>query len=67
MNVHSSRPDRSLEAIETRRKAAEQARAANIRQGYIHDAVLEDQTARYVAGEISLEELRELMIEAPVS
>ncbi len=33
MNVHPRRPDRSPEAIEKRRKAAEQARAANIRQG----------------------------------
>ncbi|MEK1931810.1 MAG: hypothetical protein AAAC47_18920 [Pararhizobium sp.] len=65
MNIHSRRPDRSPEAIEKRRKAAEQARAANIRQGYIHDPVLEDATARYVAGDITREQYRELMIEPP--
>lgn len=59
MNVHSRRPDRSPEAIEKRRKAAEQARAANIRQGYIHDPVLEAANARYVAGDITTEEFRE--------
>ncbi|MDX0680284.1 hypothetical protein GOL31_32450 [Sinorhizobium medicae] len=42
MNVHSRRPDRSPEAIEKRRKAAEQARAANIRQGYVHYPALEE-------------------------
>nr|WP_234888447.1 hypothetical protein [Sinorhizobium meliloti]AJT61664.1 hypothetical protein [Sinorhizobium meliloti] len=51
MNVHSRRPDRSPEAIEKRRKAAEQARAANVRQGYVHDPALEEATARYVAAE----------------
>ncbi|WP_164830087.1 hypothetical protein [Sinorhizobium medicae] len=46
MNVHSRRPDRSPEAIEKRRKAAEQARAADIRQGYVHYPALEEATAR---------------------
>ncbi|PDT50863.1 MULTISPECIES: antitoxin VbhA family protein [Sinorhizobium] len=62
MNVHSRRPDRSPEAIEKRRKAVEQARAANIRQGYVHDPVLEAANARYVAGEITTEEFREEML-----
>ncbi len=66
MNVHSRRPDRSPEAIEKRRKAAEQARAANIRQGYVHDPALEEAIVRYVAGDITREEYRQLMIEAPV-
>lgn len=66
MNVHSRRPDRSPEATEKRRKAAEQARAANIRQGYVHDPALEEATARYVAGDITREEYRQLMIEPPV-
>ncbi|PII39355.1 hypothetical protein T190_06930 [Sinorhizobium meliloti CCBAU 01290] len=52
MNVHSRRPDRSPEAIEKRRKATEQARAANIRQGYVHDPVLEAANARFIAGDI---------------
>jgi uncharacterized membrane protein len=62
MNVHSLRPDRSPEAIEKRRKAVEQARAANIRQGYVHDPVLEAANARYVAGDITTEEFREEML-----
>jgi len=66
MNVHSRRPDRSAEAVEKRRKDAEQARAANVRQGYVHDPVLEAATARYVAGDITREEYRALMIEQPV-
>ncbi|RVJ42695.1 antitoxin VbhA family protein [Sinorhizobium meliloti] len=66
MNVHSRRPDRSPEAIEKRRKAAEQARAANIRQGYVHDPALEEATAQYVAGDITREEYRQLMIEPPI-
>ncbi|MBK5571179.1 MULTISPECIES: hypothetical protein [Sinorhizobium/Ensifer group] len=66
MNVHSRRPDCSPEAVEKRRKAAEQARAANVRQGYVHDPVLEATTARYVAGDITREEYRALMIDRPV-
>ncbi|KSV73546.1 hypothetical protein N183_24235 [Sinorhizobium sp. Sb3] len=66
MNVHSRRPDRSPEAVEKRRKAAEQARAANVRQGYVHDPVLEATTARYVDGDITREEYRALMIDRPV-
>ncbi|WP_104668672.1 antitoxin VbhA family protein [Ensifer adhaerens] len=62
MNIHSRRPDRSAEAVEKRRKAAEQARAANVRQGYVDDPVLEAATARYVAGAITTEEFREEML-----
>lgn len=63
INVHSRPPDRSPDAVETRCKAAEQARAANVRQAYVHDPVLEAATARYVAGDITREEYRALMIE----
>ncbi|MDW9619304.1 hypothetical protein [Sinorhizobium meliloti] len=62
MNVHSRRRDRSPEAIEKRRKATEQARAANIRQGYVHDPVLEAASARFIAGDITTEEFREEML-----
>ncbi|BBD41445.1 MULTISPECIES: antitoxin VbhA family protein [Phyllobacteriaceae] len=58
MNIHSTRPDRSPEAVAKRRKATDQARAANIRQGYTHDPVLEEATAAYVAGDITREEYR---------
>jgi hypothetical protein len=58
MNIHSTRPDRSPEAVARRRKATDQARAANIRQGYTFDPVLEEATAAYVAGDITREEYR---------
>ncbi|GHD20988.1 hypothetical protein ACFOEZ_20280 [Tianweitania populi] len=58
MNVHTSRPDRSPEAVAARKKAADQARAMNIRQGYVHDQLLEDATAAYVAGDLTREEYR---------
>ncbi|PYE87221.1 antitoxin VbhA family protein [Phyllobacterium leguminum] len=61
MNVHARRPDRSPAAIAKRQKATEQARAANIRQGYKHDPVLEAANARYVAGEITIDEFRKQM------
>ncbi len=48
------------EAERARRlKAIDQARAANRRQGYVHDQVLEDGKARYANGEITMDELRE--------
>ncbi|MBX4911697.1 MULTISPECIES: antitoxin VbhA family protein [Rhizobiaceae] len=65
MNVHSRRPDRSPEAVARRKKATDQARAANIRQGYTYDPVLEDATAAYVAGEITREEYRLRVVRAP--
>ncbi|TIS88472.1 MAG: hypothetical protein E5V54_33300 [Mesorhizobium sp.] len=58
MNIHSARPDRSPEAIARRKKATDQARAANIRQGYTYDPLLEEATAAYVAGDISRDEYR---------
>lgn len=47
-----------------RQKAVDQARAANIRQGYIFDPVLEDANARFIRGEISLTELQREMLES---
>ncbi|PJR12802.1 antitoxin VbhA family protein [Sinorhizobium meliloti] len=60
--MDQDRPDRSPEAIAKRKKAADQARAANIRAGYTHDPFLEEVTARYVAGEITRDEMREVLI-----
>ncbi|OHV80293.1 antitoxin VbhA family protein [Ensifer sp. LCM 4579] len=60
--MDQDRPDRSPKAIAKRQKAADQARAANIRAGYTHDPFLEEVTARYVAGEISREEMQDLLI-----
>lgn len=46
-----------------RSKAIEQARAANIRQGYVHDPVLEEASERFIRGEIDMVELdREMAI-----
>ena len=61
MNIQTRRPDRSPEAIAKRKKAADQARAANIRQGYTDDPILERANARYVAGEITSDEFIEQM------
>ena len=59
MNLHSPRPDRSDKAVAERKRASDAARAANMRQGYVHDTVLEAAKARFVAGDITLEELAE--------
>jgi hypothetical protein len=56
MNVHNPR---SLTIQEQRRKANEEARAANVRQGYKLDPKHEADMERYVSGEVSLAELRE--------
>ena len=47
-----------------RRRAIEQARAANFRQGYVHDPVLEAANERFIRGEIDMAELDRLMIAA---
>jgi len=65
MNFHYARPDRSPEAIKRRRKSTDQARAANMRQGYVFDPVLESATEAYVMGEITRDEYRSLVIEKP--
>ncbi|WP_114217106.1 antitoxin VbhA family protein [Ochrobactrum sp. 3-3] len=56
MNIQTRRPDRSPEAVARRKKATDQARAANIRQGYTYDPLLEEATAAFVAGDITMEE-----------
>lgn len=61
------RPDRSPEAIAKRRHATDEARAANQRQGYKHDPLLEDATERYVAGDITRDQYRDLMIRKPAA
>ena len=55
-SAHSGR--KLMEECERRRRAVEEARASNFRQGYVHDALLEDANARFIDGLISLEELR---------
>ena len=62
MNVHTSRPDRSPEAVAARKKATDHARALNIHQGYVHDQFLEDATAAYVAGDLTRDEYRARVI-----
>ncbi len=47
------------EERERRRKAVEQARAANIRAGYVHDPVLEAINDRFISGELTLDQFRE--------
>lgn len=44
----------SAEEMERRRWAVDQARAANIRQGYTHDALLEAINERFIRGDIDL-------------
>lgn len=47
-----------------RRRAIDEARASNMRQGYVHDAVLEAINERFVRGDITLDELHEEIAEA---
>lgn len=65
MNIHQSIPDRSPEAIEKRRYAADQARAMIARQGYKHNQVWEDATQAYINGDISDVEYRSRVIRSP--
>ncbi len=46
-------------------KATDQARAANMRQGYVHDPLLEAATAAYVAGDITRDEYKERVVRKP--
>ena len=64
MTVHSLRPDRSPEAVAKRQKAADQARALNRHQGYRFDPILEYAKARWVAGDITSDEMRVEMLAA---
>lgn len=50
--------------VERRRRAVEQARAANIRQGYVYDPVLEAANERFIRGEIDLAKLDREMLAA---
>lgn len=54
----------SAEEMERRRQAIAQARAANIRQGYTHDPVLEAANERFIRGEIDLADLDREMLAA---
>lgn len=45
--------------VERRRRAVDRARAANIRQGYVHDPVLEAVNDRFIRGEIDLAGFRQ--------
>jgi hypothetical protein len=54
----------SPEEMERRRQAVEQARAANIREGYTHDPVLEAANERFIRGEIDLADLDREMLAA---
>jgi uncharacterized membrane protein len=58
------KPSISPEEMARRRQAVEQARAANIRQGYTHDAMLEAVNERFISGEISLAEFSQEIDEA---
>lgn len=64
MEKKSSTPTISHEESERRRRAVEEARASNFRQGYVHDQVLEEANTRFIRGLISLEELRAEMRQA---
>lgn len=59
------RPDRSPEAVAKRKKATDQARAANMRRSYVHDPLLEAATAAYVAGDITRDEYKERVVRKP--
>lgn len=65
MNIHATRPDRSPEAVARRKNSTDQARAMNMRQGYVWDEEFEQLTAAYVAGDITKEEYRVRGIAAP--
>ena len=48
--------------MERRRRAVEEARAANIRAGYVHDPVLEAINNRFIRGKIDLTDMnREIL------
>ena len=62
MNPHAPRPARSVKAVAERKKIADSARASNMRQGYVHDPVLEAANDRFVVGDITMDEFREEML-----
>ncbi|MCT8268565.1 MULTISPECIES: antitoxin VbhA family protein [Afifella] len=57
MNVEQKRPDRSPEAVERRRRAVEEAAAANYRQGLSPSPAYAAAMEQFVSGEITMEEL----------
>ncbi|MEL4376606.1 antitoxin VbhA family protein [Ochrobactrum cytisi] len=65
MSIHGPRPDLCPEAVAKRKKATDQARAANMRQGYLHDPLLEATTAAYVAGDITRDEYKARVVRKP--
>lgn len=63
INVKAAEVSETERAQRARRqKASDMARAANVRQGYMNDPTQEEGMARYVAGEITMEELRQQTI-----
>lgn len=59
MVIQHPNPDTSRESIALRRRASNEARAANIRAGYVIDPRHEADMEHYVAGEVTLDQLRE--------
>lgn len=60
MSQDDARPDLSPEAVARRKKSTDQARAMNMRAGYVWNAEFEEITARYVEGDLTGDEYREL-------
>ncbi|MGO6746636.1 hypothetical protein ACCS93_29830 [Rhizobium ruizarguesonis] len=54
----SSSGNPAIDRGKARKKANDQARAGNIRQGYTYDPLLEEATEAYVAGDIGRYEYR---------
>ncbi|MGC9271905.1 hypothetical protein [Acidiphilium sp.] len=47
-----------------RKRAIDEARASNMRQGYVHDPILEAITDRFVRGDTTLDEMNDEIEEA---
>lgn len=60
----TDRPKISQAESARRRDAVDEARAANMRQGYVHDPVLEAINERFIRGDITLDELHGEIAEA---
>ena len=58
MKRTASAPRISAAEMDRRQRAVDQARAANIRQGYIHDPLLEAINDRFIRGDIDLATMR---------
>ncbi|MGF1277918.1 hypothetical protein [Acetobacter pasteurianus] len=57
-------PTISHEESQRRRRAVEEARAPNFRQGDLHDEVLEEANERFIQGLFSLDDLKKEMRQA---